>query len=128
MRITLTDVIRARQTVQEEQLQDNLKIISESVVLSRFPQNAQQKLAKLIKWKKLRPSESMSYATNFRSVKLVFYVSELMQEGEPIKALSIVKKGQCKAFIRVPGCFGPSVSGYNYNLKSHEVYMYAAYM
>ncbi len=58
MRITLSDYHRAIETVQECQLQRNLKQIENSVVLNKFPHSIQQKLAKVIQWKTVGPSTS----------------------------------------------------------------------
>ena len=59
MRITLSDYLRAKEIVQEYQLQRNLKLVEESIVLNKFPQSVRQKLAKVIHWKTVRPSTSM---------------------------------------------------------------------
>ena len=58
MRITLSDYKRAVETVQEQQLEEQLKLVEVSPLLSTFPQNVRQRLAKIIKWKTFKPSTS----------------------------------------------------------------------
>ena len=65
MRITVTDYIRAKQVVEERENERKLRLVEESPVLGKFPQNIRQRLAKLISWKILPPSTSIGNFSTF---------------------------------------------------------------